>query len=555
VVAAAGLAAVVVAARAGEGSSATRPPRGAASIEEAIVLEKNALAHLESDPNTARKELVSAANELGQARAAGLPKSADVDIRQALTKDENASTLVGTPNAGLVRTQLAGALNRKEAAMKVLGVVPQAPPKVSVVSVPPIKPVPPPPKGKPKKPPVAANRIAVATLVSAAMSYEDDAADADDDGNFRAEVRALGHSRDRLLAALRIADSDPTLAGVAEQIRDALDHDDHAYAIWVGWSRDCLDCQLEAAYGHKGNALDELLPTSPLVDAIGGGPDEFATDQRFASNGLWFTRALANQIAFVNVITRGLSVFPVPTAGSGPEGATIGPDGSIWFVELNAGKIGRFTPGGGFQEFTLPNPTSAPEQITSGSDGSLWFTELNNNAIGRITVDGKVTEFPLPHTGSFPISITWDPLGALYFTEGAGRIGSMSTTGSLRWEVTLPGDTFPTSITRIGTRLFFTEPHANAIGSIGTNGQGLQTYPIPTRGAFPLTITPAWDKRSLWFSERGANQLGRITLGGSISERTIPSTRPLDIVGVTSGPDWHVWWSGFESGTIGSIAQ
>lgn len=515
------------------------------------MLEQDALQHLDTDPNAARNELAGAADQLKDARAAGLPKAADTALRQALTKDENASTLVGTPNTGLVRTQLAGALNLKEAALKALGVTPKAPPKVPALNVPPLKPAPPPPKRQPKKR-VAANRIAVATLVASALDYEDDAADFDDDGAFRAEVRALGQSRERLLRALAIARSDPTLQDVAEQIADALDHDDDAYAIWRGWLPECLDCALEAAYGHKESALFELLPRAPSLSRIGGGPDEFATNQPPGTD-LWFTRALANQLAFVDVVTRAVSVFPIPTAGSGPEGATFGPDGSIWFVELNAGKIGRFTPGGGFQEFQLPNPQSEPEQITSGSDGNLWFTELNNNAIGRITIDGRITEFPLPHAGSFPISIAGDAAGNLYVTEGAGRIGSLTTTGTWRYEVPLPGDTFPTSVTVLGKRLWFTEPHADAIGSLDLSGGDLRTFTIPTRNAFPLTIASAPNRKSLSFSERGVNQLGWITLGGAISERAISSPTPLDIVGVAPGPDRHVWYTGFQSGALGSI--
>jgi len=517
------------------------------------VLEQDALHHLGTDPNDARKELTRAADELRQARASGLLKAADTAIRRALTKDENATTLVGTPNSGLVRTQLAGALNLKEAALKVLGITPKAP----AVNAPPLKPVPPPPaslrtKQKPKKR-AAANRVAVATLVAAALQYEDVAALAGDDGAFAAEARALGRSRERLLRALAIARSDPALKDAAVQIAAALDHDDAAYGIWRRWLDECLDCELEAADGHEQNALFEVLPSARFLARVGGGPDEFATNQPAAAAVLWFTRALANQIAVVNVVTRAVNLFPIPTAGSAPEGATFGPDGSLWFVELNAGKIGRFTPGVGFEEFRLPNPQSEPEQITNGSDGNLWFTELNGNAVGRITLDGHVTEFPLPHAGSFPISIAGDATGNLYVTEGAGRIGSITTDGRWRYEVALPGDTFPTSIVVARNRLWFTEPHADAIGSLDLNGGDLRTYPIATRGAFPLTIAPAPDGRSLWFGERGANRLGRITFDGAVSARPIASPTPLDIVGVAGGPDRHVWFTGFESGVLGSI--
>jgi virginiamycin B lyase len=32
-----------------------------------------------------------------------------------------------------------------------------------------------------------------------------------------------------------------------------------------------------------------------------------------------------------------------------------------------------------------------PQAIVTGPDGALWFTELQGNQIGRITTDGKIT--------------------------------------------------------------------------------------------------------------------------------------------------------------------
>ena len=51
-------------------------------------------------------------------------------------------------------------------------------------------------------------------------------------------------------------------------------------------------------------------------------------------------------------------------------------------------------PRGAVTEFTAGiTPGSVPEGITAGPDGNLWFTEINGNQIGRITPGGTVTEF------------------------------------------------------------------------------------------------------------------------------------------------------------------
>src|SRR5258708_15456539 len=39
-----------------------------------------------------------------------------------------------------------------------------------------------------------------------------------------------------------------------------------------------------------------------------------------------------------------ISEFRAPTADSGPQGITTGPDGALWFTELNGNKNGRLAP-------------------------------------------------------------------------------------------------------------------------------------------------------------------------------------------------------------------
>ena len=53
-------------------------------------------------------------------------------------------------------------------------------------------------------------------------------------------------------------------------------------------------------------------------------------------------------------------------------------------------------------EFPIPTSASSPAGIAAGPDGNLWFTEVDANKIGRITPAGVVTEFPIPTAGSVP---------------------------------------------------------------------------------------------------------------------------------------------------------
>src|SRR5437016_2052973 len=77
--------------------------------------------------------------------------------------------------------------------------------------------------------------------------------------------------------------------------------------------------------------------------------------------------------------------YPLSTGSASPFGITLGPDGALWFTELDTNKIGRITMAGSVTEYALPTANSGPYKITAGPDGALWFTEGAANKIGRIT--------------------------------------------------------------------------------------------------------------------------------------------------------------------------
>src|SRR4051794_32377977 len=59
-----------------------------------------------------------------------------------------------------------------------------------------------------------------------------------------------------------------------------------------------------------------------------------------------------------------------------------------------------------FTEFS-PASGAQPFNITVGPDGNLWFTELNNpKQIAKITTSGVITEFSVPTAASRPYHIT-----------------------------------------------------------------------------------------------------------------------------------------------------
>jgi RHS repeat-associated protein len=249
--------------------------------------------------------------------------------------------------------------------------------------------------------------------------------------------------------------------------------------------------------------------------------------------------------------------FATPTANSGPSGITYGPDGNVWFVEANTGKIGRIAPDGTITEFALPSPGSRPLGITTGPDGNLWFTEFNANRIGMITPDGStILEFILPTPNSGPEGIVAGPDGNLWFTEyNASQIGMISPDGSTIMEFPLPTpNSGPMGIT-VGPdgNLWFTEFLADQIGMISPDGSILNEYALPTPNSGPMGIAVGSDGY-VWFTEFNANQVGSISPDGStVVEWPIP-TVDSGPQGITSGPGGNLWFTEFNANQVGQIS-
>jgi virginiamycin B lyase len=230
---------------------------------------------------------------------------------------------------------------------------------------------------------------------------------------------------------------------------------------------------------------------------------------------------------------------------------TAGPDGNVWFTEVDRGPgIGRITPEGVITEFTIPTRNAGPLEITTGPDGYLWFTEAHVNRIGRVTTSGSFTEFPLPTAASRAGGIAAGPDGALWFTGTGNKIGRITTSGAIT-EFMIPGpSSLPDIVAGPDGALWFTEGSGNKIGRITTSGV-ITEFPIPTPGSAPIFITAGPDG-TLWFGESVANKIGRITTLGEITEFPIPTpgSEPHDIVAGLDGNLYFAEWAGNKIGRI-----
>jgi streptogramin lyase len=98
--------------------------------------------------------------------------------------------------------------------------------------------------------------------------------------------------------------------------------------------------------------------------------------------------------------------------------------------------------------------------------------------------------------------------------------------------------------------LWFTEYAANNIGRITTSG-AVTEYPVPTANPQLTYITTGPDG-ALWFTENLADKIGRITTAGAVTEYPVP-TAGANPYAIITGPDGALWFTEQYAGKIGRI--
>lgn len=268
----------------------------------------------------------------------------------------------------------------------------------------------------------------------------------------------------------------------------------------------------------------------PTADAL---PHAMALD---ADGTVWFTERAADRLGRIapdgTIVETALPEFGVEPAGIGA-----GP-GGIWFTEASAARIGVLAGDGTLTEFPLPGGTGQPAGVAEGPDGAMWFTERTGHAIGRVNADGTIEEFPTtPKAGPFGIALGAD--GAIWFTQQVvDAIGRIDADGTI---VDHPlADVNPAGIAPgPDGAMWFTERAGNAIGRIETDGT-ISSFPLPIDQANPASIAPGPDG-AMWFTMTGADAIGRIEMDGTIQTRAIAAgAAPY---GIVADLDGTVWWA------------
>jgi len=300
--------------------------------------------------------------------------------------------------------------------------------------------------------------------------------------------------------------------------------------------------------------ISYALPNSSGANGITVGPD----------GNLWFTTIDQNGGNLLGRITTSGVITTRPAANSltqsngfeQPVGGDIatGPDGEIWTAQRDGNTVGEVAADQSSQLSYVPKTAnSGPSQLVPAPDGALWFTETSASQIAHVDATGKLKEFPTKSASAGPYSLAVGPYNFLVYTEtlpSANKIGVISEDGLTNLEFPIPtASSLPTSIVLGSDQAFwFTEFGANKIGRMDFAGNIVELGV----SAAPSAITLGPDG-ALYFTETAANKIGRLTTAGVLTETAIPDANSGP-TGIVAGPDGAIWFTENNLSKIGRLS-
>jgi virginiamycin B lyase len=145
--------------------------------------------------------------------------------------------------------------------------------------------------------------------------------------------------------------------------------------------------------------------------------------------------------SIVQFSSSAIRTFPLPTNNSGPNAIVAGPNGTMWFTEFEAGKIGEFfVSNESFREFTIPAKTSWPDSLAIDQFGTIWFSDYFSGKVWSLnTTSGAFEAYQIPTPDAEPLFVLVDNHHNVWFTEATSyKIGELAYPNYSMSEYALP---------------------------------------------------------------------------------------------------------------------
>jgi virginiamycin B lyase len=171
--------------------------------------------------------------------------------------------------------------------------------------------------------------------------------------------------------------------------------------------------------GYGITRLKDGVFTRHQIESARGGPYGVAV----APDGtIWATLQNGNQL--LQFAADGASrTFDLPRSGAVPTDIAVGSDGSVWFLQFHANRIGRFKDGQ-FTDVEAGQENAGLSGIAVAPNGDVWFGMLRRASLGRLR-DGRVSVFALPRDNARPFSVDVDRDGNVWYADISGFVGML----------------------------------------------------------------------------------------------------------------------------------
>ncbi len=198
-------------------------------------------------------------------------------------------------------------------------------------------------------------------------------------------------------------------------------------------------------------------------------------------------------------------------------------------------------------EFKVPTAGSSPSIIAAGHDGFIYFTEAAASQIGQLSTGGAIVEIKTKTAAAAPADIIAGANGVMWFTEppahNIATIPTFSSTAVIEYRVAWANAT-PKFIANgpAQNTMYFTDPGANAIGRITTTGAVSGPFAIPTASADPADIVEGPDN-NMWFCEYAAAKIGHLNATTNVVDREYALAPGANPTAIVIGPDGALWFT------------
>jgi streptogramin lyase len=301
------------------------------------------------------------------------------------------------------------------------------------------------------------------------------------------------------------------------------------------------DGLLASAYPNP--AQTQISPTSEPTIAFNGiglpsevsGPYEIAG----APDGtLWFAQTDATRVGSVNATDGQIQDWSVASNAGRAAGITVDSAGKVWFTVSSSQSVVALDPQSNqISSWRVPPGDGTLGRITAGRDGRIWFIARNGSRIYSLESEtDKFTAYEVD--GAQYLEWAND---TLWFSGQAGKLGKITSEGQVQM-LDVPGS--PAAMVWDGESLWYAG--GTLIGQLNAASDKVNTFALESETADRIATDGLGN---IWFGSQGGTQLGVLqSQSGQISMRSL-DTVVQNLYWLAVGND-KVWMSDSDSSFI-----